>query len=789
MTRSPGKDGKSGRLFYQNGEEIRTKSIPNHVQDPIPELKSDSAWTPVAKSAEQRPAVRKRKSPSPNSKISEGVTPSSPTKPKRSKHDYGFFREVTDADTDNHQGVTSWQNVKNLFDNLTACCTETTGQGGTCGGKYKATHRVETGTGGELSLCITCDRCSKRFILGDGARCAQDRQHPTAEEPRIGKKMIYSHLLSSGSTFESYESFCARMDMSHFSKIQYQSAMKDVLDAVMKQLQDEIDVTKQWLRDNNLWSRGLLGLDGSWSTPGAAAPHGMFAARALKAFGALIGVKFMSRNDPKEPFMATSAAMEVVGCIAVLNILFGQGYGYEMLKAVCDGDTHAGKMIANLWTKYFLLACSGHINKNLGKCVAVHAVKKGALFHTHIHIYIYPNPNPRPDSKPNLPHHTHMHTHTHSGGVKGITSKCVCAGKTHKFTGGSKRKAKVIPVAGIDGSKILDADFVNRLKVTDLKQHLGARGLSRSGRKSQLAARLISWKPNSTTPAPSDDASQYCGCFNTKRGLLSYLKRANMRLLVGAGKDASWYRAKIKELLGCLTTLDHDHTDCAHHEADKPPSVAILVTCPFHREVLTNYLQKLMDNAERLIDPEIGRVHNNALEIGFAHVWRWCLKRRQMSAVRFRCFASIGLLHSNQTAMFHIRGPDYDAMNEVAKRLGMPVSTRMRAHTKKMAMKRKRKHDRANSKEQKIKRSMTRRRRQLETTARRRVSALIKKQFNLGDIKMSHHSEEAGAKLLEGVESEKVASDDDGTEDDEEECGEGEVTIAKFGKIMVVEHR
>ena len=47
------------------------------------------------------------------------------------------------------------------------------------------------------------------------------------------------------------------------------------------------------------------------------APHGMFCARALQAWGALLGYYFMSRNDPERPYLLTSASMEVIGCIKV----------------------------------------------------------------------------------------------------------------------------------------------------------------------------------------------------------------------------------------------------------------------------------------------------------------------------------------------------------------------------------------------------------------------------------------------------------------------------------------
>lgn len=135
--------------------------------------------------------------------------------------------------------------------------------------------------------------------------------------------------------------------------------------------------------------------------------------------------------------------------------------------------------------------------------------------------------------------------------------------------------------------------------------------------------------------------------------------------------------------------------------------------------------------------------------------------------------------------MFHIRGPDYCPMNEVAKRLGMSVTKRMKAYAKKMALDRKRRHDRANSKEQRIARSMARRRRQMESTYRRGVSALMKKKLGLA-TSMKHRSEEAGPKLLEGVECEDDKNGGESVEEesDDESLNRGEVQITKFQKIV-----
>jgi len=238
---------------------------------------------------------------------------------------------------------------------------------------------------------------------------------------------MYSFLLSGGNSYEKYERFLRRLNMPPYSQTEFDKAMSDVLAAVMKVLDGEIEITKEWLKENDLFYRAILGLDGSWCTPGAAAPHGMFAARSLAAFGALLGYHFMSRNDPKYPWMATSAAMEVIGCMLVLIRLCGEGLGREFLKAVCDGDTNAGKLIAHLWSHFTLLACSGHMNKNLGQCVDVNSKKKC--------------------------------------GVKGIVAMCVCVGKAHRFSGKTGHKPKVVPVCGIDGSKTLDETFVKSLKV------------------------------------------------------------------------------------------------------------------------------------------------------------------------------------------------------------------------------------------------------------------------------------------------------------------------------------
>ena len=116
--------------------------------------------------------------------------------------------------------------------------------------------------------------------------------------------------------------------------------------------------------------------------------------------------------------------------------------------------------------------------------------------------------------------------------------------------------------------------------------------------------------------------------------------------------------------------------------------------------------------------------------------------------------------------------------------MGLTVSPQMRDHAKKLALQRKRKCDKAKTKEARIKRSMTRRRRQMEGAARRQVSKLIRKQLQL-DLSMSHRSHESKTTLTAGVEVTDPTNDED-DESDEDDLEPGQVPIAKFQSIIEV---
>ena len=255
--------------------------------------------------------------------------------PKPSPHSYGFFRKLHSQDQ--FIALCGSKQVTQFFAGLaehTSCSRVVDGH--VCGGKYLVSEFVDSGTGGEMTFSLKCNGCQHQRFFGDGCSTASRRQSTqcgvppgdpvssdTGEEDddarieaSIGKTMLYNFLLASRGKYEQYKKLFGRTGDAYSQKT-FDRAVTKCMKIVMEVLDEEVKAMEAHLRETGQWSTAYIGTDGSWCTPGASAPHGLFCARALQAWGGLLGYHFMSRNDPETPYLLTSASMEVIGCIIV----------------------------------------------------------------------------------------------------------------------------------------------------------------------------------------------------------------------------------------------------------------------------------------------------------------------------------------------------------------------------------------------------------------------------------------------------------------------------------------
>ena len=149
------------------------------------------------------------------------------------------------------------------------------------------------------------------------------------------------------------------------------------------------------------------------------------------------------------------------------------------------------------------------------------------------------------------------------------------------------------------------------------------------------------------------------------------MKSANMKLLTMAGKrkDPECYRIWLDSLSRCI--FEDKHENCAHHDGHNYRTASNRrVACPWHREELQKYLNKLKSNAYLMIDKRFGKVETNPLESGYQHVWGAGIKGTCLGANHVKMCVTQGYLNSNQTAMREVMGPEYSWRLTVYKRAG-----------------------------------------------------------------------------------------------------------------------
>ena len=103
------------------------------------------------------------------------------------------------------------------------------------------------------------------------------------------------HLLVGRGMYREYSLNAVAKGQHVFGKEKFRESIDKVLEAVLEQLNLEVEHLHNYLKKEKKWKRGCCGADGSWSKP-KPAPHGVFCVRSMEkdVKGGLLGFQLFS---------------------------------------------------------------------------------------------------------------------------------------------------------------------------------------------------------------------------------------------------------------------------------------------------------------------------------------------------------------------------------------------------------------------------------------------------------------------------------------------------------------
>lgn len=114
----------------------------------------------------------------------------------------------------------------------------------------------------------------------------------------------------------------------------------------------------------------------------------------------------------------------------------------------------------------------------------------------------------------------------------------------------------------------------------------------------------------------------------------------------------------------------------------------LLLDCPYHTLAYFVELHNRSEQADKVIDKELGRGHTNQLESANSALIRFRKKCWNIQRVHYISATNLGLLESNLTFMQGIRGTFYHWLPELYEKLGVPDFDGVRAYYKEKGRKR-----------------------------------------------------------------------------------------------------
>ena len=100
--------------------------------------------------------------------------------------------------------------------------------------------------------------------------------------------------------------------------------------------------------------------------------------------------------------------------------------------------------------------------------------------------------------------------------------------------------------------------------------------------------------------------------------------------------------------------------------------------CEFHSLAYEIECAERAKNANKVIDPELGKGHSNLPEVTFSVLTKFRAKDTNLHQKHYQASANLGLIQSNMTWLHKVKGPQYHWIVDLYSPLGLPVLSGIR---------------------------------------------------------------------------------------------------------------
>ena len=124
----------------------------------------------------------------------------------------------------------------------------------------------------------------------------------------------------------------------------------------------------------------------------------------------------------------------------------------------------------------------------------------------------------------------------------------------------------------------------------------------------------------------------------------------------------------------CGTSLFAERFKC-----DRKPYVSKnILQCELHALAYEIECEHRAEQAQEVIDPEIGCGHSNLCESTFSVLTKFHPKNTNLHRLRYQTSTNLGLIQSNMTYLHRKHGVDYHWALDLYRRMGIPELEGMR---------------------------------------------------------------------------------------------------------------